>query len=483
MPRTLRSAVNLIPTGTLEGLRRLLDRGLMLQAFQQAQTLGALPTWGGTEARCCAAQLCGLLGAPRLERRLFLRAHREAPAHPESFYHYVCLVLQSRGAWEGWQLLSKTHSMVEPSPRLRFPMMALRVRLAGHLRDFETADALLGKAEAFSPDPARVFLERSWLLQKQDRYEEALKSARAALSKQPAWPAAVQATAHLLQLLDRDTEALELLDQAARSLESSGVVAQLAQLHLEIGQPARVLECLDQFERFTPLRERAVSAWLTHKRAEAAYLDGKFAVAVTHARASQDPESEAFAKGCEALASRGGTLSEHRQLLSVPFVRQHHVTCAPATLTAISRFWGRAVEQQAVADQICYNGTAAHREREWAEQNGWIAREFRLTAKSAQALIGRGIPFGLATSGPRMGHMQAVAGYDSLRDALLIRDPYLRNIREFGIVPFLEGFRSSGPRALVLVPAERPELLDGLELDEAALYDRFHRLHLALDRK
>src|SRR5262249_14394098 len=46
----------------------------------------------------------------------------------------------------------------------------------------------------------------------------------------------------------------------------------------------------------------------------------------------------------------------------------------------------------------------------------------------------------------------------------------------------LEQHRASGPRGLALVPADRADLLDGIDLPDAALFDRLHTLHCALDK-
>src|SRR4029078_11346090 len=83
--------------------------------------------------------------------------------------------------------------------------------------------------------------------------------------------------------------------------------------------------------------------------------------------------------------------------LKVGFVRQHHMTCAPATLSAISRFWSMPADHLEVAEAICYDGTPAHSERRWAEDHGWATVEFSVTWDAARALIDRGVPFTLTT--------------------------------------------------------------------------------------
>ncbi len=135
-----------------------------------------------------------------------------------------------------------------------------------------------------------------------------------------------------------------------------------------------------------------------------------------------------------------------------------------------------------VAEQICYDGTPAHSERAWAVQNGWIAREFTVTWESAAALLDRGMPFTFTTVAPGTAHLQAVIGYDSRRGTLLTRDPSQRLFGEALGEELLESLRSTGPRGMAMAPAERAELLAGIELPDADLFDRYYDLQQALER-
>lgn len=478
--RTLAGVTLLTPVQMTE-LRRLLDKGRFLQAYQLAEKCGPLETWAGTDALCLAGQLAAPLGAPRLSRRIQLRAYHRASAHPEAFYYFVAAVLALRGPWEAWLELKEARQINDGPVEVRSDLLALRARVLARLRDFETAEKWLEKAEQLTARRPFVAVERAKLLEEQDRYEEALTPAQQALSWQAGYPAGVQAVAHLLQLLGRDQEALTLLQEALAGSESSALAAQLALLQLELLRPLDALTSLRRFEELTPLREPVTSEWLAARRADAAAQTGDLAQAAGFARQAHSARYERFAARCEeANASSDGAAKNQRRLLSVGFVRQHSMTCAPATLSALSLFWNKPAEHLAVAEEICYGGTTADSQRCWAEKNGWYALEFRVTRESALALIDRGVPFALSTLEATSGHLQAVVGYDALRDCFLIRDPYLRDVREFDIDPFLERYRACGPRGLLIVPADRMELLAGVELPDAPLYDQLHALHRAL---
>src|SRR5207253_1941085 len=122
-------------------------------------------------------------------------------------------------------------------------------------------------------------------------------------------------------------------------------------------------------------------------------------------------------------------------------------------LASIGRFWGMAPDHLKLVEAICYDGTPGVKQRAWAEANGWIAREFRLTWESAVALLDHGVPFTVATVETASAHLQAVIGYDSLRRSFWIRDPYQRHAGEVLAEHFLERFRATGPKAMALVPA------------------------------
>jgi cellulose synthase operon protein C len=211
-------------------------------------------------------------------------------------------------------------------------------------------------------------------------------------------------------------------------------------------------------------------------RISMAYRSGDRDRAIALAREQEGKVWHAFA---ERLASRR---SETRLQLNVPFVRQHHVTCAPATLAMLSQFWGKPAEHLAIAEEICFGGTLSHRQRQWAERNGWLTREFTVTPESTRALITRGIPFALSTAETTSGHLQAVVGFDDCQQTIRLRDPYLHYARDIDAASFFIRYASCGPRGLALVPVERAELMLGLELPDATLYDALHELNLALEK-
>ncbi len=229
------------------------------------------------------------------------------------------------------------------------------------------------------------------------------------------------------------------------------MVGLLYALQWELKDYSAAWQSLDRYEELSPLMEKAARKWLATQRAGAAYYLGDIDAAVRYNLES----GEQFAKTVAANLQDPARQERKTVLLPVGFVRQHHMTCAPATLSALSRYWDKPADHLEVAEQICYNGTSNYNERHWAEENGWFAKEFSVTEESAAALIDAGLPFTLTTVDVGNAHLQAVIGYDARRGILIIRDPFMRYSREAVSTGFLDRYRAFGPRGMVFAPANK----------------------------
>ncbi len=423
-----------------------------------------------------AGRLAGNLGARRLACSLHLRAWREDRGDAEALYYAAFALFERRGPLAAWDLLRDAGEPPGATSRARSDLFALRAELAATFRDFDSAESLLARAEEIGADPVWTGVVRARVMELEDRYAEALEAARASLAQRPWYRPAVQSAAQLLQLLDRDGEALDLLRGAGQRLESGPLEAQRAALETELGLHAEARRSIERVAALSPIVEKDLARWLAARRADTAYLCGDVESAAAHAAKAEGPFYRRLA---ERLAKPDPAAK--RVLLDVAFVRQHHMTCAPATLTALAKVWSMPAEHLAVAEEICYDGTPASSERRWAEENGWAVREFTLTRESARGLLDRGIPFTLTTVDPGNAHLQALIGYDDRRGSFLVRDPFERNWGEFDQEELLKHYRSSGPRGMAMVPLAKAELFDGLELPEAEFYDELHALQRSLE--
>jgi cellulose synthase operon protein C len=465
-----------IPVETLSHVRSLYDRGLHLQAYQTAIAHAPLNEWTETEDRILAGRMVMQLGGNRLGSAYHLRAWRSDRTSAMAAYFYGRTLLSRKGLLVAWEFVRSIEDWPEATDRERAEWWCCRAQLLSHFRDFDEAIELIDRSIAIDPGNYWLHVSKAWLWEEQDLYAQAKDTATEALILKPYDPAATLTIARMLTLLERDDEALELLQATAVKTESSSIVHTLAQLQTELGDYVAAQQSYQRYAELTPLIEPLGKQWLLARQTDLAYALGDFAAT---SRLAAQVESSFYQKIAERLQAQ--PLIGKRVLLPVGFVRQHHVTCAPATLATLTRFWEQPVDHLSIAAEICYDGTAADRERLWAEQNGWIAREFTVTWESAVALIDRGIPFTLGTIEPTSGHLQAVIGYDSYLQQFLIRDPYNRQIGEMWAQELLAHYAAFGPRGMVLLPQDKSHLLTDLDLPDADLYDRSYELQGALE--
>lgn len=467
-------------TNALKSLQSLYDAGRYRDAWLAVQELAPMEQWTSTPALVLAGRLVSNWGNLPLSNRLHLRAHRQSPHDDTAFYYFILTMHSKHGAFEALRLLSERTSAFDgdPDTTARADLWLQQARLLGGFRDFDAADACIACVERSFPKHPWLWTEKSGLLREQDRYEESLAAADEALRLRPWYRPGVQMRVHLLQLLNRDDEALALLEESRTRLQCGSLVQTLVLALEEKARHADILVALDQLAELHPLETKDHVRWRAARRCDAAYRLGDTATALAAAREAGPGYYEKIVKQLSADPAPDA----RRVLLPVGFVRQHHMTCAPATMAALSRYWERPVDHLALAREICYDGTPAHLERSWAEQHGWLVREFRVTWDIARALIDRGCPFAIVTVGIRSGHMQALIGYDSRLGTLLIRDPYQRSYGEWQADAFFESHASSGPRGFLMLPPEKAPLLDGLELPDEVFHDGLHRQQLALSR-
>jgi tetratricopeptide (TPR) repeat protein len=467
-----------VPVAALAELQELYDRNLLLSAHRAAEKVGDFRQWRGARALVLAGRLSSHLGAPKLASALMCLAWRSDREHPEATYFYALDRFRRRGPYAARQFLRKYGELRgKPSVDTLSSWYAMQGEVAAMLRDFDAAEGWLDKAAQTAPHSPWVQVCRSFALEQEDRYEEALAAARQSLDLRPWYRPGVQTTAHLLSLLSRDDEALALLSQASAQFENSGVTAQLHALQMELKQYAEAGRSLDRYVELAPRAEKPVLQWVAAQRSEIAYFLGDIEEAIARAKES---ETEFFLEIARRLEDPARAAAS-RVLLPVGFVRQHRLTCGPATLAAIGGFWKMPVDHLQVADAICYEGTSHLSERRWAEEHGWAVREFSVTEQAAAQLLDRGIPFTFTTIEPTNSHLQAVIGYDGRRGTITIRDPFERHSREGLTDKVLDRYKPFGPRGMALVPLAHRAPLDDLDLPDAALWDQLHELDAALN--
>jgi len=461
----------------------LYHQSQMMEIWRRMQALPPVWEWRGCQSRIWAGRLASGLGSQRLGNVLHTRNYRRHAGDLGAATYYAHTLLGQYGPLKAREFLN---GLQEPAagerPEIAQYYFTMQAMVAAEFRDFEVASRYMKRAAEYPMERPWLEVMQSHLLEKQDRYEEALEVARSSLSSNPNYRPGILSTAHLLQVLDRDEDALALLRGAMERTQSSPIASALACLELDLGLEKEALATLDRVWELSPLADRYFRGWIERSRTTLACRQGDLEKAREFsARAvALAPRVDKYQRELDKRLAEADPL-RRRRCLAVDFVRQHHKTCAPATLTALAGYWGVKVEHLELAEKICYDGTPSHSQRQWAEGEGFVTREFTVTWEVAVALIDRGVPFALSTMSVNSGHLQAVVGYDELRKCLLLRDPYHYYLSEAIVPDFLEIFEAFGPRGLVLLPRDEAHRLEGLDLPDSTFYDQLHGIHCALE--
>ncbi|MFY0533313.1 tetratricopeptide repeat protein [Nannocystis pusilla] len=370
----------------LAELEALYDRGLYVSTLRAAEAMDGGPlAWRDAAACAFASRLLRQVGAPRASSLVAIRAHRAAPLDPRAGVVWAHYLAGERGPYAALEYL-RTFPVDAAEGEEQADLRLSRAGMLVELRDFEAAEYEICRAEALCPGYGWAAVVRAGLLTAQDRLDDALAVAQQVLRDRPWQRSAIQAAAHALLELGRVDEAAALLTEAVARLESGALALQLGHLEMTRRRPREAWSWFVRAGQLFVFIEPEALAGLVGACCEAACEAGDDAAAIALARACGDP-------GLARLAERLERGQNRRVVsLAVPYVRQAHKTCAPATLSALCQFFGWPAEHLAIAEEICFDGTPWASERRWAEQQGLVAREFTVTWDSATGLLDRGVP-------------------------------------------------------------------------------------------
>ncbi len=444
----------------------------------------AIATVASPEGRLLAGRLAFNLGGIRLSGALHWLAGRQHPHHAPSLYYAAISYRERFGSLHAWRRYGACDLPSGASKSLAAEWLAFKARLLGSLRDFSRAEPLMIEALELDPDNAWLHVKLADLLEAQDLIEDALMAARDAMQLRPAFRPAVQSVASLLIQLCKDAEALEILSVATREMQSGELWCQLAALQREMKNYEDAWRSLDEAERCMPLatNEKSYHQWFNGQRCDLACLLNRYEQAHELARQVDHPFYQQVAEHLGRAMAEPRSSVPPRVQLSVPFVRQHHETCAPAVASSIAGYWQQPASQQEIANRITYQGTLASDLRRWAVESGFFVREFRLTPENTSRLLRAGVPLIVATSEPGATHSQGIVGIDTSRGTWLFQDPAVRHVTEVNVETYLTEQASTGPCGMLILPPDQQHRIDGIQLEDAALYDQRHVFEVALGR-
>lgn len=331
-------------------------------------------------------------------------------------------------------------------PAARGSWLVAQARVKSELRDHHGALQHLQQARDVAGHSPALAAEFGWAHLAADRIDDALQACAEGLASWPDHPHLLLVETWVLHDANRAEASERLLDVHLR-LQSPPIDSALASHWLEHGRQAAALE-LWQALLQQPHHERVTRTAWRHGAIQACRELGRDDLALLHAEQQRGGQRAVTRLREHLQGGQGGG----RVVLPVPFVRQDHMTCSPATMASLLRTFGVVVDQREIAAQITYDGTASSDELRWAQQRGLSVRFFPFDADTARALLDRGLPFAVTTRFETSGHRQAVIGYDRVLDTFVLRDP-TGNFRREVTAEWLGRIARRGGECALLLPA------------------------------
>ncbi len=451
--------------------------GRALDAYRGGLQAGPMETWTGVDEKVLASHLAEDLGGEDLAWRLISQAYRQNPRSVPVLLQRLDLMKKRCGVFSAWQFLERLEKGETEDPTEKAEVLVRRGGFGVGFHDFETAATCFKEARTLAPESPSVWTESAKLWVEQGKRAAALEFVDYALSLQPWFPAAVQLKARYLQDDGQEDEALGLLEAARAHLQQFHIIVQLIEMYHAREDWRRILALLEEAKRLSPLADDPTSLWLAARAADAHLGLGDLENATD--LAGRAAKFHFYGELADRL--RQAPVPLRRVKLRVPWVRRENKTGAPAALAAIAAFWHRPIDPDMLIEETGYDGTTDFAERRWAQKNGWLVREFKVTWDAATALLDLGAPFLLTPAEIDSDAPPMVIGYDAARQSLLLADPRERYPVEIGSGEFARRYDPVGRRGLLILPPEKSALVAEVPLPDSELYDFHFRIQSALE--
>jgi tetratricopeptide (TPR) repeat protein len=450
-------------------------RGQYREILDTAQArYGKYQNWDEPLLSRLASRCLTHMGLDRTADAIIYHAWRRHPNHPQLAVVYLGMIKRRRGALIAWQL-SKQLLTLDLDDEQRADLLIEQADIAITFRDYAFAKKAIKQAGELSNE-LWVKYNQGYLLFCQDRYNEAQEVLESVLLIRPDYRPSRQLLAHILLLKGQHDQAIIKLYDIAKTMQSVSLIQQLLYLYIEIKDYTQAWQCMEQLEATFYQKPQYAIRQINYIKADLLCAQQRYEEALPYF------EQKNFYHSKIAESIKSNVENSDRRVLDVPFVRQYHMTCAPASITAVAGYWGVKLEQERVIEDICYDGTPAVDERHWVESQGWVAIEFELQYETLKQLIDLDMPVLLATVEPGSAHLQIIVGYDNKLGVYILRDPYHPRLQEMLVEESHRYYASSGPRCMLMLPQAKVDEVSNIHFEAASLYDGYYQLTKALDK-
>lgn len=473
--------VNVVVSKSIEeivvSIRALNKKGRYLDAFVLAEeNWGPIDSWQGLEKQILAIRLYSNLGGERKSDALLLRLWRQNRLHPELNYRMLFYKINRLGPILAKEFLETNENAIAKDKSLIPEILAFKSIIQRSFKNYSDTERLLDEAENLSDQDNWIASLKIQLLVELNDLKLAEKQA--------------------ISLLKKNVGAYNLKVLSNIIIKDRGSKFAIEQYHHYINQIQTVDCWLDLARLYANLHdwencETAVSQFLS-KRIFEDKLDNRIVRTLQGQIAAYKGDTDTAIAMlstlnvnywnivCENLKTNGSKVD--KKILEVPFLRQEHMTCAPTTLAALSKFWGVDVTSKEIADEICFDGTPDTKERQWLKDNGFYFKEFELDSQLAYQLIDNNIPFALVTTAGLSSHLQAVIGHNRQHGTLYLMDPSEPVMQEILCAEMIESEAFNGARCIAFVPTDKKDLLEQFHFPYSNLFEIYNQFSLAKEQ-
>ena len=276
----------------LDNIQLLYDDGQYLKAWKLSQALGPLKQWRGCREMVLAGRLAFNLGSRRLGTVMHRLALRNHPDDPQAITFEMLTMSGRRGPWATLQRMKLHGDLPQAATDNQSDWLALKALCYAQLRDFQKAEYWQAKALELSPQSPWMYVSLTSILECQDRHEEATAAAEKAVSIKPTYRPAVQSLANRYIESNRDKEAIQLLYNGVKQIESGLLRCQLASFYRELEFYDHAMKLYEGIENWFPLlsEDSKYEQWLARTLSDLHYLNGNRDTALKLARTIEDDE-------------------------------------------------------------------------------------------------------------------------------------------------------------------------------------------------
>lgn len=426
-----------------------------------------------------AIKLLSRLGNDRGSDALLLRVWRQHRREPDLLVRVLFYKLHAQGPIIAERFCHKHWDLLEQANDSSTDLAVFKILVWIRQKNFSAATESLNKLKQKESDNQWVLRIELMLLREQQLHQEAAELSLRYFSLYPNDLMLVSAAKSLMSA-QRHDEAIQLLITHSPDFQNCDLWSDLIYLSAKAQDWDTCQAAINRFESICITPDRNFREQLLVNKAKVALSNQDQPQALQYLAQCTFSYNKSLFSNLQSFQLETG---QAEKLLNVPLVRQGHMTCAPATITALVRYWGDQVSQQDIIEKICYDGTPDTLERQWLRDHQYAFVEFELTEQLTYQLIDAGLPFALVTTDGYNSHLQAVIGYNKALGLAYLMDPSSAYRVDYLLSDGLAREAHSGPRALLFVPETKKNLFDNFDFPAMQLFVHTDLLCVALEKR